>query len=258
MLEALEHEDNSFLTLTYSDQHLPSNGLVCPRALQLFIKRLRKASNRKLRFYGVGEYGELTHRPHYHLALFGYPTCDLGRTHAIRKECCEQCNEIRKVWGKGNIVLGSLTGESAAYIAGYVTKKSVEINEETRKPFARMSNRPGIGAGAMDDVASTLMEAGYSELDVPSSMNHGQGSWPLGRYLRRRLRIRMGMDEKAPGEVMAAMAKELQPLLEKAREYAPQGHLREVFKHEIVQASEPKRLKQEFWQKVRQQKRNIV
>ena len=81
LLESMVHSHNSFLTLTYDEKHLPEGGTLVPRDAQLFIKRLRnnfwdfhtrcRLPVPKLRYYLVGEYGDNTWRPHYHLALFG-------------------------------------------------------------------------------------------------------------------------------------------------------------------------------------------
>ncbi|MFN7611381.1 MAG: hypothetical protein ACK5QX_10675, partial [bacterium] len=65
--EASLHEANSFLTLTYSNEHLPADLSVDVIALQKFMKRLRKALYpAPVRFVACGEYGENTLRPHYH------------------------------------------------------------------------------------------------------------------------------------------------------------------------------------------------
>lgn len=66
--------------------------------------------------------------------------------------------------------------------------------------FGRMSNRPGIGAHAMHDLASTLLQFNldHSQPDVPSALRHGTRMLPLGRYLRRKLRTLIGKDELAP------------------------------------------------------------
>lgn len=257
ILEAMEHESSVFITLTYSDKYLPDDDLVSPRELQLFIKKIRK--KHKVRFYGVGEYGEESGRPHYHVVLFGYPQCERGKTfEKVGKECCKWCTEIKEKWGKGNIILGSLTPESAAYVAGYVTKRLGKGSDQSKKPFARMSNRPGIGAGVMDDVASELMTENYKGEDVPYSISHGARRLPLGRYLIKRLRKRMGRPEHAPKEVMDRLAMEVQPLLAKARSYAPRGHVEFSFKQEIIEAGEGKRTKQLFWQKIRDQKRRVI
>ena len=44
--ESKMHQDNIFLTLTYDDEHLPSDGSLNYRHYQLFMKRLRKRSGR--------------------------------------------------------------------------------------------------------------------------------------------------------------------------------------------------------------------
>ena len=42
VLEASMYEENCFVTLTYDDEHLPTDHLVSRKAIQDFIKRLRK------------------------------------------------------------------------------------------------------------------------------------------------------------------------------------------------------------------------
>ena len=90
------------------------------------MKRLRrKAEPLKLRYVGVGEYGEQTERPHYHLAIFGYPSCAYGRPRITKsKNCqCKPCKEMQEAWKYGATLNGTLTKDSASYVAGYVTKK---------------------------------------------------------------------------------------------------------------------------------------
>ena len=49
-----------------------------------------------------------------------------------------------------------------------------------------MSNRPGIGKGAMWQIASQLMEHGVDD-EIPTHLMHGTKKRPLGRYLRHQL-----------------------------------------------------------------------
>lgn len=187
MLESFKHSANGFVTLTYDDGHLPELGTLVPRHLQLFLKRLRRAlPARPLRFFGVGEYGETSQRPHYHLATFG-----LGP---------EDAPVVQNAWGYGFTFVGDLTNDSAQYVAGYVTKKMTHPESSCtelcthpklsgRHPeFARMSLRPGVGASAVTDIwqayAPHLSRLG----DVPQTLSHGKKELPLGRYLRRKLR----------------------------------------------------------------------
>lgn len=193
MLEAIKHESSSFITLTYSDENLPEGGTLQPRDAQLFLKRLRRAIEPyKLRFYLVGEYGEETFRPHYHAALFGIDN--------------RQIDQISACWQHGMVHAGTLTLESAQYIAGYVTKKMTSPDDERlqgRYPeFARMSNRPGIGHSSLDELEDFLYSDVGARLlmqtkDVPLTLRHGGKQLPLGRYLRDKLRERMGIPKKS-------------------------------------------------------------
>lgn len=224
MLEAAQYEDNTFATLTYDDENLPINNSVTPKELQLFIKKLRKTSDRKLRYFACGEYGDQTFRPHYHLALFGFPGCARGisRPNAKTGKCCAVCDTVRETWGKGNISLGFLEERSAAYIAGYVTKKLTNIDNpllEGRLPeFARMSLRPGIGLGMMHELASVLLTHKLDErmIDVPLSLQHGKKQWPLGRYLRRKLRLYIGREENTPEAIQKVTQERLREVREAA------------------------------------------
>lgn len=245
MLEAALHSDNAFVTLTYADEHCPND--VEPSVLKNFMKRLRKNTGLKLRFYGVGEYGDESFRPHYHIALFGYPACLHGRTRNYMRSCCASCDGIARAWPYGRIEVAQLDTGSASYIAGYVTKKLTDRNDERlegREPeFARMSLRPGIGGYFADEIASTLMEHGYDDelIDVPTSLQHGRKKWPLGRYIRQRVRERIGRDKKAPIEVLEKMVEELRPLREAAYASAPPGFKEETFRGMISDAGEQRR-----------------
>lgn len=207
MLESIVHEHCAFATLTYNNDNLPEGGTVVPSHLQLFMKRLRKRLDKRIRFFGVGEYGDDFERPHYHLALFGvHPvgegTEPLPITHPQR--FTRRATDVDRAWTDGNVHLGTLTFDSAQYLAGYVTKKMTSKNDGRLKgrypEFARMSLRPGIGAPALVDVADALQcRAGWDFIqstgDVPNVLRHGVRNMPLGRYMRERLRGLMNFEE---------------------------------------------------------------
>ena len=244
MLEASQYEDNTFVTLTYSDEKIPSDKSVRPIVLSDFIRKLRRQTGLKLRYFGCGEYGDDTFRPHYHIALFNYPNCYRTVTRQRRGgfDCCPVCNQIYHTWGNGGISLGLLEPQSAAYVAGYVTKKMTKDDDprlEGRRPeFARMSLRPGIGLGMMHELASTLLETGLDEkmIDVPTSLQHGRKKLPLGRYLRKKLRTFIGRDEKTPQAILDAQKEELRPLRETAFANST------PFREEILKKSEGRRI----------------
>lgn len=149
------HEDNCFITLTYNDAHLPPDGSLAVRPWQLFMKKLRKAHEGKnIRFYMCGEYGDNNGRPHFHACVFGYDFPDKvawRSSQANGEHTVYRSPELDRIWGQGFTSVGSLTFESAAYVARYVTKKvsgeKAEAHYQGKKPeFATMSRRPGIGA----------------------------------------------------------------------------------------------------------------
>lgn len=117
------HAQSCFLTLTYDDQNLPAFGQLEKRALQLFFKRLRKAIG-PFRYVACGEYGELRRRPHFHVALFGNDFRDDRVEFGIHKgERLFISPTLARSWPFGHHAIGSLTFESAAYIARYITKR---------------------------------------------------------------------------------------------------------------------------------------
>jgi len=123
--EASQHEDNSFITLTYSEPNIPDGGSLNKKHYQDFMKRLRKEiSPKTIRFYQCGEYGEKLTRPHYHALIFGYnfPDKELwsfgqGKTPLYRS------TQLERLWPLGFSTVGELTVASAAYCARYSMKK---------------------------------------------------------------------------------------------------------------------------------------
>lgn len=149
--ESSLYQENQFLTLTYSDDHLPPNDSLRLRDWQLFMKRLKKHhGGRSIRFYHCGEYGETTHRPHYHAILFNFDFND-KMLHKVTEngDYLYTSELLDQIWGLGQCYLGSVTFESAAYCARYVMKKLTGNRKSeygSREPeYCTQSRRPGIG-----------------------------------------------------------------------------------------------------------------
>lgn len=229
MLEAAQYKSNCFVTLTYDKEHLPNDGSLRPEHFRNFLKRLRfNIAPARLRYFGVGEYGDNSFRPHYHLALFNYPGCRYGLSRYGRDchSCCTACDTIRDTWGNGFVGVGTLTSDSAQYLAGYVTKKMTGKDDERlagRYPeFARMSLKPGIGASATWELADYYLTWGKNQPDVPGALRHGRRILPLGRYLRRLTRARAGLsDGSAPQATLDEQKARLQTLWSAAVAIAP-------------------------------------
>lgn len=150
--EASCHEANSFVTLTYRDEELPlgasTRSSVSKREFQLFMKRLRKASERPVRFFACGEYGEKSDRAHYHALLFGRDFADKRvwkRSHGSELFVSD---ELAALWPYGFSSIGPVNFRTAQYVAQYVVKKvrNWKGYEDREPPFVLMSRNPGIGA----------------------------------------------------------------------------------------------------------------
>ncbi len=185
-----------FVTLTYNTPNLPltKDGLMTlqKRDMQLFKKRLRKYISKHnegitewinpkngkiekpIRTFECGEYGPTKGRPHYHQIIFNWIPNDL-----VEKEISKdgyplyKSKTLQKIWGKGFVLIGMISFESASYVARYTMKKAglaktkrvyydaCEYNEETKNfemktkyktekgeiepEFITMSTSPGIG-----------------------------------------------------------------------------------------------------------------
>lgn len=118
------HQDNSFLTLTYSDEHLPAPPSISKKEVQDFLLRLKNAVGSRTRYYACGEYGENLHRPHYHILLFGRDFSD-KRFFKRSKSGANiwVSDSLNKIWGKGYAYVGTVTQASAGYTARYIMKK---------------------------------------------------------------------------------------------------------------------------------------
>lgn len=204
LLESVSHASSCFVTLTYNTDTLPSGSTLIKSDPQKWLKRLRKAvAPTKLRYYLVGEYGDQSFRPHYHAAIFGLDPLVAGGPDGM-------AGLVQSTWAKGHTYVGDLSPQSASYICGYVTKKMTKSDDPRlngRLPeYSRMSLRPGIGAPAMEVVATSFGDAHLeylrTNMDVPNVLQHGKKKMPLGRYLKSILRQNLGYGRKSTDEAL--------------------------------------------------------
>lgn len=213
-LESLCHEENSFITLTYDEKNLPEGHNLEQDVVSRTIRRIRREiAPVRIRYFYVGEYGEQTYRPHYHISLFGlsgHSICEVqsgsGGTVGARF-----ADIVQNAWGRGFVKVDEFNELTAQYVAGYVIKKLTNFGDprlDGRIPeFARMSRRPGIGAEAMVTIAKSLVESGHGLAlikdtgDVPRELRIGRRRIPLSRYLLRKLREAVGFSPSQIAEI---------------------------------------------------------
>lgn len=194
MLESLMHKSSCFLTLTYDNEHLPNH--LIKRDVQLFLKRLRKylsthEGHYKLRYYIAGEYGEKSHRPHYHAILYGIPP-EMANAQFFEHFWTEEGNSDKRL---GMCHVGyDCSLHAIQYVAGYVTKKFVHIPKcgPVQEPeFALMSRKPGIGIPALETIAQELLQKGVTE---HTQIRIADRTYPLGRTLSKHLAQLLGVN----------------------------------------------------------------
>jgi hypothetical protein len=171
--EASMHDHNIFLTLTYNDDNLSER--LDYRDFQLFMKRLRDSVHRGktgrkvseseyMPMMVTGEYGELTKRPHWHALIFNYWPKD-AKEHYVsdNKDQVWRSDFLEKKWGKGHIEFGTVTMDSANYVARYAAKKLGHGHDEEHDyhPIHKTSTRYGLGRSWIEKYWKHTFENGF-------------------------------------------------------------------------------------------------
>lgn len=220
LLESAVSEAGStwFVTLTYANPPRTRNGLATlwKPELQRFLKRLRKIGPKDptgkstIRYFGCGEYGDETWRPHYHLVIFGLPH---HKVHLVKQAWPEALPlagpppRPPRVWHRylGRTGWSSVTPLSVArarYVAAYTTKALTQPSTRLagRAPeFALMSRKPGLATGAtsaiwasirhhgMDLVVSTERSVKDGQTTVPDFVRYNGKLYRLDFFLKTKL-----------------------------------------------------------------------
>ena len=147
--ESQMHEQNCFITLTYSDEFLPENGSLQLKHFQDFMKRLRFHVGGGIRFFHCGEYGEENGRPHHHAIIFNHDFADKKVWKTNNGVVLYRSKILEELWPYGFATVGCVSFESAAYVARYITKKvngdMADSHYLGREPeYITMSRRPGV------------------------------------------------------------------------------------------------------------------
>lgn len=271
-LESLTHAENCFVTLTYDTKNIRGDWALEPRALQLFLKRLRKRCGGKpIRYFAVGEYGEDSYRPHYHLSLFGVSGDSLIDDPAGKlppqRVAINQLNfrtggietiggVIHEEWGKGRVDVKEFNEATAAYCCGYVTKHLMDRKQGrvwNFPEFTRMSNRPGLGAPAMATVGKTLSD-NYTDWrtgDVPSFLLIGSRRVPLPRYLLAKLRQEAGFSDEYVQALKSEKTYTQSLELSSVFQNSPSFDLREAYNTTVAQKIASTEGRYKIWQSKR-------
>lgn len=176
--EAQLHENNAFITLTYSDKYLKSDKLIYDD-FQKFMKRLRKYRYEsfsgpletkeqydqiKISCLVTGEYGDRSKRPHWHALLFNWDWPDketVGQSDLGDKIFTSPL--LSQLWPMGRTESGSVTFRSASYVARYALKKLYHGADGSHRyePISKRSVRPAIGKRWIERYWRDVFSYGY-------------------------------------------------------------------------------------------------
>lgn len=270
LLEAQANEDgvNVFFTLTYDNETLPhtESGLPTTRRSDVseFIRRLRKNTRWKTRYFGVTEYGEKG-RPHAHGVLFITEMRDLPRwsPKGKNRERLDRGNirwrqygdlerQILRAWScKGSISMAPFNGHRAAYVAKYLSKQAtnpLSLHPDQEREQFTMS--PGLGRDAVPNLADAIVRMGgtllemkrpgilmdvntwsvdYADRPIGVSNPHHRDkkTYPVPAYIRQKIIKHLGGDQRDESEKLAES--ELQTQLRRLEHFSKRESKAEKF-----------------------------
>lgn len=180
-----------FCTLTYDDENCPEIDGHKTLEKKRFLKWVNNRINRTapFRYYAIGEYGRLTFRPHYHMAIF--PRSD------------RIIPTILGEWPYGFTSYAPLQGARARYLAQYTTKKLTKGDDprlkEVMEPEFRTSTRnPPIGYPAVPSLVRKYRTGHGKKIveergDVERTIRISGEVYPLPRYILDKVRQELGI-----------------------------------------------------------------
>lgn len=198
--EAKMWNDNSFITLTYSDEHVTDKLYYVH--FQNFMKRLRDERFRsfikqsgftrktwsqllpsersgmyadyQVGLFSAGEYGDDKKRPHWHAIIFNWRPTDLIYKYSNeRGDRVFRSENLSSLWPYGFSEVGSVTFESAGYVARYSAKKLVHGYDQDHDfhPISKKSSKHAIGKKFLESYWKDIFS--YGEVILPNGVKCG-------------------------------------------------------------------------------------
>jgi hypothetical protein len=229
LMEALDWSDSSFITLTYNEKHVPLNQnlerILHEPDLRNFVKRLRKATGRKYRYFACGEYGSDGNRPHYHLILFGHSFIDID---PIKRAWSRYSRKSRTYESIGFVECSYITTARCGYVAKYTLKRLGEpgtVDESHPQEFATMSRRPGIGTNYVVPLTTAIYQTAerLGETPVDVFRNHfkairiGSARLPIHPTIKNKVWRQIELDATKNMDIHQKIAFDSKNDLRKAR-----------------------------------------
>ncbi|AZL82879.1 replication initiator protein [Apis mellifera associated microvirus 26] len=137
---------------------------------ELVTRDIVDPENRKklyIPYMVTGEYGDKTKRPHWHAILFNYRPKDAKFHYKTdRGDDVFTSETLTKLWKRGNLEFGSVTLDSANYVARYAAKKLAHGLDQAHNyhPIHKTSSRRGIGTSWIEKHYEHTLQNGHITL----------------------------------------------------------------------------------------------
>jgi hypothetical protein len=182
-----------FVTLTYADDQIPltpeHDQTLRKAQLQAFVHNYRTRVS-DFRYLAVGEYGDESLRPHYHLAIFPTEPFDIqGFLHKWER--------------RGFASASPLQGRRAAYMCKYALKRLTKQEDPRLLPgqepeFRSSSRDPALGLVAAGEIAAMYYTREGAKIlaergDIERTIRINGKIYPLDDYMKRKIREELGI-----------------------------------------------------------------
>ena len=161
-----------FITLTFSNEHLPSptpKKVEISPLIRLFLERVRKRYKHSVTHWLVSEYGDTTQRYHLHGILF---------------DCPFPPWDLEKYWKYGYVSCFRLTPRRITYITTYINKMQRGFFEDPDK-HQHVFSSPGIGKSFTEDPLN-ISYSHQQDTPVPF-IYHNARPFAMPRYYRGKM-----------------------------------------------------------------------
>lgn len=156
-----------FVTFTYNDDFC--DGYLHKSHMQKFIKRLRH--HHKFTYYGIGEYGTTTFRPHYHFVFFFKDKQKIS--------CLNLQKEFEEKWQFGFVSVKKCSYKRLNYVLHYHVRPKLVNGKSTFQVFSK-----GMGISFIEDthIINYLLN---NNTAIVKSLDGG--TYVIPRYYRKKL-----------------------------------------------------------------------
>lgn len=166
--ESRMYPDSIFVTLTYDEEHLESPWLEYQH-FQKFMMDLRnhlyyENPKHKIHCMVTGEYGDKHKRPHWHAIIFNYTPPDKKHDRITeRGDEVFTSETLTKIWQKGMVEFGSVTLDSANYVARYAAKKLAHGSDDEHlyHPIHHTPKKRALGKSWIETYWKQTFENGF-------------------------------------------------------------------------------------------------